>query len=65
MYYSGIIESTIVAEVEKTQLNISVSFMKDKDVYVTSDYWRILVKFDVTVYEEAITILPTLVSELE
>jgi hypothetical protein len=34
-----------------------VAIVKDKDVYVMSDYWRIVMNFDFTTYEESITIL--------
>ena len=42
--------STVGAEVINTPLNGSVSFVKDKDVYVTSDYWRIVIILDFTAY---------------
>jgi hypothetical protein len=43
------------AEVTNTPLNHSVLFVRDKDVILTSDYWRVVVNFDLTEFEEAIT----------
>jgi len=49
--------STICAEVVNTPLNHGVVFVKHKDVVVTSDYWRIVVNFDLYAYEDATIIL--------
>jgi hypothetical protein len=38
-------------------LNGSIAFMKDGDVYVSSDHWKIVVNFDFADYEEVITLL--------
>ena len=32
-------------------------YVKHKDVVLTSDYWRIVVNFDLSAYEDATTIL--------
>jgi hypothetical protein len=32
-------------------------FVRDKDVILTSDYWRVVVNFDLTAFEEAIKTL--------
>jgi hypothetical protein len=57
MYVSGTIVSTTDTGVINTSLNGSVAFLKSKDIYVTSDYWKILVNFEFSAYEEAITTL--------
>ena len=49
--------STVCAAVVNTPLNHSVVFVKHKDVVLTSDYWRIVVNFDLSAYEDATTIL--------
>jgi hypothetical protein len=43
--------------VENVPLNGSVAFLKDTEVYITRDYWRIVVNFDFTVCEDAIAML--------
>jgi hypothetical protein len=57
VYVSGMLMCTIGAEVINTPLNNSAVFVKDKNVILTSDYWRIIVNFDLSSYEDAITIL--------
>jgi hypothetical protein len=49
--------NTVRADVVNTPLNHSVLFVKHKDVVLTSDYWRIVVNFDLSAYEDATTIL--------
>jgi len=44
---------TVGAEVTNTPLNHSVVFVKEKDMFLTSDYWRIVVNFNLTAYEDA------------
>jgi hypothetical protein len=46
---------TLDAGVTNSHLNHSVVFVKD--VVLTSDYWRIIVNFDLTPYEDATTTL--------
>ena len=41
----------------QTPINHGVVFVKHKDVVLTSDYWRIVVNFDLSAYEDATTIL--------
>ena len=48
---------TIGAEVVNTPINHCVVFVKHKDVVLTSDYWQIIVNFDLSAYEDATTIL--------
>ena len=38
-------------------LNQTVIFLKECDLVLTSDTWDVLVKFDLSPYEEAIAIL--------
>jgi len=57
VYVSGMLMCTIGAEVINTPLNQSVVFVKAKDVVLTSDYWRIIVNFDLSAYEDATTTL--------
>jgi hypothetical protein len=53
------------AEVVNKPLDGSVSFVKNNDVYVTSDYWRIVVPFGFVDYEEVVTQLRTETFELQ
>ena len=48
---------TLDAEVINSPLNHSVVFVKDKEVILTSDNWRIIVNFDLSTYEDATTTL--------
>jgi hypothetical protein len=56
---------TIGAEVTNTSLKHSVVFVKDKDIILTSDYWQIIVNFDLSAYEDATTILRGDLSRME
>jgi hypothetical protein len=46
MYVSGLLICYVGAEVINSQLNHSVLFVKEKDLILTSDYWRIIVNHD-------------------
>ena len=48
---------TIDVEVTNTPINHSMVYVKHKDVVLTSDYWRIVVNFDLSAYEDATIIL--------
>jgi hypothetical protein len=48
---------TLGADVINTPLNHSVVFVKEQDVVLTNDYWRLIVHYDLAEYEEAITTL--------
>jgi hypothetical protein len=39
--------------------------VKEKDVILTSDYWRIIVNFDLSAFEDAITVLREDLSRVE
>jgi hypothetical protein len=57
-YYVG-------AEVINSQLNHSVLFAKEKDLILTSDYWKIIVNFDLMPYEDVVTTLREDLRELK
>ena len=65
LFVSGVIASTTEPEVINTPLNGSVAFLKNKDIFVTSDYWKIMVNFEFAAYEDAITMLRDSMSELK
>jgi hypothetical protein len=65
MYVTGILMSMVGAEVINTPFNHSVVFVKDKNVILTSDYWRIVVNFDLTAYQDATSILRQDLSPIE
>jgi len=47
---------TLVAEVTNSPLDNTLPFVKDKDVILTTDYWRIVVNFDLSAYKDATTL---------
>jgi hypothetical protein len=53
------------AEVINTPLNHSVIFVPETKVVMTSSYWKVVVNFNLTTYEDAITILKSELSEVE
>jgi hypothetical protein len=57
MYVTGAISSTTETGVVNTPLIGSVAFLKSKDFYVASDYWKSLLNFEFSAYEEVITTL--------
>jgi hypothetical protein len=65
MYVSGILMSPIEAEVVNTPLNGSVAFMKYTDVYVSSDFWRLVIHSEFAAYEDAIVTLRQGVSAIQ
>jgi hypothetical protein len=59
MCVSGFFVIIVGAEVVNKPLNGSVAFVKKNDVYITSDYWRIVVHFEFREYEEMVMQLRT------
>jgi hypothetical protein len=57
MYASGLLMCYVGAEVIYSPLNHSVLFVKEKDLILTSDYWMIIVNFDLLPDEDVITTL--------
>jgi hypothetical protein len=53
------------AEVVNNPLNGSVAFVKNRDVYMTSDHWRIVVHFGFKEYDEVVAQLHTEVFGLQ
>jgi uncharacterized membrane protein len=49
MYVSGLLLCYVGAEVVNSPLNHSVLFVKEKDVIFTSDYWNIIVNYNLIV----------------
>jgi hypothetical protein len=45
----------IGSEVVNRPLNGNVTFVKQGDIYISSDHWIIVVNFDLAVYDELIT----------
>jgi hypothetical protein len=65
MYVSGLLLCYVGAEVINSQLNHSVLFVKEKDLILTRDYWKIVVNFDLMHYEDVITTLREDLRELK
>jgi hypothetical protein len=45
---------TVGAEVTNAPLNHNVVFVKEKYMFLTSDYWRIIINFDLSSYNDAL-----------
>jgi hypothetical protein len=65
MYVSGMLISIVGAQVINMPLSHSMVFVKEKDLILTSDYWRIIVNFDLVAYEEATSTLQEDLSQME
>jgi hypothetical protein len=65
MYVSGLLLCYVGAEVVNSPLNHSVLFVKEKDVIFTSDYWKIIVNFDLMPYEDVVSTLREDLRELK
>jgi hypothetical protein len=65
MYVTGAISRNDETGIVNTPLNGSVAILKSKDIYVTSDYLKILVNFEFSAYEDVITTLRAGMSGLE
>jgi hypothetical protein len=65
IYVSGLFMIIVGAEVVNKSLNGSVAFVKNNDVYITSDYWRTVVHFGFREYEELVIKLRTEILELQ
>jgi hypothetical protein len=46
VYISGLLLCYVGAEVINSHLNNSVLFVKEKDMILTSDYWKTIVNYD-------------------
>jgi hypothetical protein len=57
MNVSGLLMCYVGAEVINSQFNNSVLFVKEKDLIFTSDYWKIIVNFDLMPYEDVVSTL--------
>ena len=55
LYVAGYVLSLIAAELLIQPLDHSVIFLKEKDVVLTNDVWRIAVDFGLSSYEEEIS----------
>ena len=56
-YVTGLLLCGSGVDVITKPLNHTMVFVKDTDVVLTSDHWRVVVNFDLTAYEDAVTIL--------
>jgi hypothetical protein len=65
MYVSELLLWYVGAEVINTPLNHRVLFVKEKDMIFTSDYWKIIVNFDLMPYEGVTTTLREDLRELK
>jgi hypothetical protein len=49
MYVSGLLLCYVGAEVINSPMNLSVRFVKEKDMnFFASDYWKIIVDYDLS-----------------
>jgi hypothetical protein len=62
---SGLLLWYVGAEVINNSLKHGVLFVKEKDMNFTSDYWKIIVNFDLMPYEDVTTTLREDLRELK
>lgn len=65
MFVAGCLLSLIVAELCIQPLNHSVVFLKERDIILSSDAWRIAIDLGVSDYEEAISTIRTDLRQIE
>jgi len=53
-YVAGYFLTVLLAELSIQPLNRSVVFLKEKDIFLTNDAWRIAIDVDMSTYEEAV-----------
>jgi hypothetical protein len=54
----------MAAEIIHRPQNNSVMFVKQSDIVVTSDYWKVIINFDLSPYEIAINMVRNQLTEL-
>jgi len=57
VYVPRMLLYTFGSEVSNTPPNHGLVFVKGKDKFLTSDYWRIIVNLDLTAYEDGTSTL--------
>jgi len=57
VYVAGMLWCTHGEDVVNTPINQSVVFVKERDITLTNDRWKIIVHFDLTAFEDVITTL--------
>jgi len=55
LYVTGYLLTFISAEITVQPLNRSAMFLKEKDIILTNENWRIAIDLDVTPYREVIS----------
>ena len=57
VYVAGLLFWGSTTAIVNSPLNHSVVFIREAELVLTSDHWRVIVNFDLSAYEEAITVL--------
>jgi hypothetical protein len=57
LYVAVLLFCGSTAEIVNSPLNHSVVFIREAELVLTSNHWRVTVNFDLSTYEEAITVL--------
>jgi hypothetical protein len=54
LFVTGCFLNIVVAEPHIQPLNYSVAFLKEKEIILSDDAWRIVINHNISVYEDAI-----------
>jgi hypothetical protein len=65
LFVTGCLLSLIVAEIHIQPLNHSIAFLKERDIVLSSDTWRVAVGLVINTYEEAISAIRAYVLMIE
>ena len=64
-YVAGYILTVVLAELVIQPLNHSVVFLKEKDIFLTNDVWRIVIDVYMSSYEDAVATVQADIISLE
>ena len=65
LFVTGCFLNLIVAEIHVEPLNHSVAFLKERDIILSSDTWRVALDHHINPYEETISAIRSDVQTIE
>ena len=65
LFITGCFLSLIVAEIHIEPLNHSVAFLKERDIILSSNTWRLALDLDINIYDEGISAILADVLKIE
>jgi hypothetical protein len=65
VYVTGLLFCGNAVEIVNLPLKHSIVFIREAELVLTSDLWRVIVNFDLSAYEEAITVLREDLTQVE